>query len=103
MNEELLQAEQQMIEEKDAALEGMSEEEKQAYLEAEAAYDRLMCLALSKQFNANIRTIDGDRHHISVNGQVMGYISFARWMEEQTGRNTDDEEGNHLGFFKPAQ
>ena len=73
-NEEL----QQQIEQ---SLSEMSEEEREATLAADDALDRLMCIKLGQALQATIETIPGDRHHIRVNGEVMGYNEYAEWQE----------------------
>ena len=101
---------QEIQNEIEASLAEMSPEEREATLAADDAMDRLMCIKLSRELDAHIETIPGDRHHIRVNGQVMGYNEYAEWSEaryaelhpeEDSDEDEDDdeEEGTGRGFF----
>lgn len=101
---------QEIQQEIEAALAEMSPEEREATLAVDDAMDRLMCIKLSRELEATIETIPGDRHHIRVNGQVMGYNEYAEWSEaryaelhpeevEDDEDEDDDEEHGHRGFF----
>lgn len=97
---------EQIQQEIEAKLAEMSPEEREATLAADDAMDRLMCIKLSRELQATIETIPGDRHHIKVNGQVMGYNEYAEWQEaryaelhpDEDEESEDGEEGE-LGFF----
>lgn len=98
---------QEIQSEIEAKLAEMSPEEREATLAADEAMDRLMCIKLSRELDAHIETIPGDRHHIKVNGEVMGYNEYAEWSaaryaelhpEEDYDEDDDDEEGG-MGFF----
>ncbi len=99
---------EQIQQEIEAKLAAMSPEEREAALAADDAADRYMCIKLSRELQATIKTIPGDRHHIKVNGQVMGYNEYAEWQEaryaelhpddEDDEEASEDEEGE-LGFF----
>ena len=92
----------------EAKLAEMSPEEREATLAADEAMDRLMCIKLSRELDAHIETIPGDRHHIKVNGEVMGYNEYAEWSaarraelhpaEDYDDEDDEDEEGG-MGFF----
>lgn len=101
---------QEIQQEIEASLAEMSPEEREATLAVDDAMDRLMCIKLSRELDAHIETIPGDRHHIRVNGQVMGYNEYAEWSEaryaelhpeEDSDEDEDDdeEEGTGRGFF----
>ena len=98
---------QEIQSEIEAKLAEMSPEEREATLAADDALDRLMCIRLSRELDARIETIPGDRHHIKVNGEVMGYNEYAEWQaaryaelhpDEEYDEDDDDEEGG-MGFF----
>ena len=96
---------QQIQEEIEATLAGMSEEERAATLAADDAMDRLMCIKMSRELQATIETIPGDRHHIKVNGEVMGYNEYAQYVKaryaELHPEEEEEEEGSSTdkGFF----
>ncbi len=99
---------QEIQSEIEAKLAEMSPEEREATLAADEAMDRLMCIKLSRQLQATIETIPGDRHHIKVNGEVMGYNEYARWQaaryaelypDEEYDEDDDDDEDGGMGFF----
>ena len=98
---------QEIQQEIEAALAEMSPEEREATLAVDDAMDRLMCIKLSRELEATIETIPGDRHHIRVNGQVMGYNEYAEWQEaryaelhpDEVEDEDDEEEQGHRGFF----
>ena len=66
-----------------------------------------MCIKLSRELQATIETIPGDRHHIRVNGVVMGYNEYAEWSEaryaelhpDEVDDDEDEEESSGRGFF----
>ena len=64
-------------------LASMSEEKRQAYLEAEAAHDRLVAIALSEHLGVNIELIPNDPDHVRVGDQVMGYNEFSAYCQER--------------------
>ena len=101
---------QEIQNEIEAKLAEMSPEEREATLAADEAMDRLMCIKLSRELDAHIETIPGDRHHIKVNGEVMGYNEYARWAEARYAElhpyddddddyHEDDDEEDGMGFF----
>lgn len=85
---------QQIQQEIEATLAGMSPEEREATLAADDAMDRLMCIKMSRELQATIETIPGDRHHIKVNGQVMGYNEYAQWSEARYAELHPEEEAD---------
>ena len=97
---------EQIIQEIEAKLAAMTPEEREATIAADEAVSRLECIKLSRELQAQIEMIPGDRHHIKVNGQVMGYNAYAEWQEaryaelhpeeDEDEENEDDED---LGFF----
>lgn len=91
---------QQIQQEIEATLAQMSPEEREATLAADDAMDRLMCIKMSRELQATIETIPGDRHHIKVNGQVMGYNEYAQWSEaryaELHPEEDADEDNNNV-------
>lgn len=101
---------QEIQNEIEASLAEMSPEEREATLAADDAMDRLMCIKLSRELDAHIETIPGDRHHIKVNGEVMGYNEYAEWSAARYAElhpdvEEDDEEDDderELGFFGGA-
>ena len=92
---------EQIQQEIEAKLNELPEEERAAVLAADQAADRAMCLRLSRQTGHTIEVIPNDRHHIKVDGQVMGYVEFGAWMQanmphtesEEAEEDEDDEEG----------
>lgn len=91
------------------ALAAMSPEEREATLAVDDAMDRLMCIKLSRELQARIETIPGDRHHIKVNDEVMGYNEYAEWQanryaelypEEDEEDIEDEENETPRGFFR---
>lgn len=85
---------QQIQQEIEATLAQMSPEEREATLAADDAMDRLMCIKMSRELQATIETIPGDRHHIKVNGQVMGYNEYAQWSEARYAELHPEEEAD---------
>lgn len=90
------------------ALAAMSPEEREATLAVDDAMDRLMCIKLSRELQARIETIPGDRHHIKVNDEVMGYNEYAEWQAnryaelypEEAEEDIENEENETpRGFF----
>lgn len=73
-NQEIQQKREQM-------LAGMSEVKRQAYLEAEAAHDRLMAIQYSEKLGVRVEPVPNDPNHISVDGEIMGYNEFAAYCE----------------------
>lgn len=99
---------EQIKEKIEAELAQMSPEEREAMIAADDAMDRLMCIRLSRELQATIETIPGDRHHIKVNGQVMGYNEYAEWQaaryaelhpEEEMDEDEDEDDEEGIGFF----
>lgn len=97
---------EQIQQEIEAKLNEMSVEEREAFLAAEEAKDKLMCIKLSRKLNANIEVIPNDLHHIKVNGEVMGYNEYAEWQEARQAelnpteeKNEDDEAEDGVEFF----
>ena len=99
---------QEIQSEIEAKLAEMSPEEREATLAADEAMDRLMCIKLSRELDAHIEIIPGDRHHIKVNGEVMGYNEYAEWQaaryaelhpEEDYDEDDDDDDEGGMGFF----
>lgn len=101
---------QQIQDEIEASLAEMSPEEREATLAVDDAMDRLMCIKLSRELQATIETIPGDRHHIKVNGEVMGYNEYAEWSaarhdelhpeeDNEDDDYEDEEESTGRGFF----
>lgn len=90
---------QEIQAEVEAKLAELPEEERAAIIAADEAADRAMCLKLSRETGHQIEMIAGDRHHIRVDGQVMGYVEFGNWMQANMPHNEpeeseeDDEEG----------
>ena len=76
----------------EAKLAELPEEERNAILSADQAQDVAMCLALSRKTGHNIEVIPNDRHHIKVDGQVMGYVEFGAWMQANMVAPDDSEE-----------
>ena len=76
----------------EAKLAELPEEERNAILAADQAQDIAMCLALSRKTGHNIEVIPNDRHHIKVDGQVMGYVEFGAWMQANMVAPDDSEE-----------
>ena len=85
---------QQIQQEIEATLAQMSPEEREATLAADDAMDRLMCIKMSRELQATIETIPGDRHHIKVNGQVMGYNEYAEWQEARYAELHPEEDAD---------
>ena len=84
---------EQIQQEIEAKLNELPEDERAAILAADQAQDIAMCLTLSRQTGHRIEVIPNDRHHIKVDGVVMGYIEFAAWMQENMpAADSDDEE-----------
>lgn len=82
----------------EAKLNELPEDERNAILAADQAQDVAMCLTLSRKTGHNIEVIPNDRHHIRVDGQVMGYVEFGAWMQanmvdEDDTEDEDDEDG----------
>lgn len=102
---------QEIQQEIEAKLAAMSPEEREATLAADEAMDRLKCIKLSRELDAHIEMIPGDRHHIKVNGEVMGYNEYAEWQAARYAElhpqedydddydEDDDEEEDGIGFF----
>ena len=81
---------EEIIRRKDAELESLSPEERESYLARERAYDIKVCANLSRQFNADVRIVEGNRHVISVDGEVLGYNEFDAWYKNKLReRNTN--------------
>lgn len=100
---------QEIQNEIEAKLAEMSPEEREATLAADEAMDRLQCIKLSRELDAHIEMIPGDRHHIKVNGEVMGYNEYAEWQaaryaelhpqEDYDEDDDDEDEEDGIGFF----
>lgn len=71
---------QEMIDAIEAQLAAMSPEERAAVLALDDAMDRLAVIELGKR-GINVELIPGDRHHIKVDGQKMGYAEFNTYMQ----------------------
>ena len=90
---------EQIQQEIEAKLNELPAEEREAILAADQAQDIAMCLALSRKTGHNIEVIPNDRHHIKVDGEVMGYVEFGAWMQanmheaDDTEEDEDEEEG----------
>lgn len=72
-NEEKIQS----VEER---LSRMTPDERLAYIRNEQNSDRMICRDLSEKLQAQIEVIEGDLHHIRVNGDILGYNEFNSWM-----------------------
>ena len=88
---------QQIQDEIEAKLNELPEDERAAILAADQAQDIAMCLTLSRKTGHNIEVIPNDRHHIKVDGQPMGYVEFAQWMEANMPGASDSEEDEDEG------
>lgn len=75
-NEEKIQA----IEDK---LSRMTPDERAAYIRNEQRSDRNICHNLSQELQAQIEIIEGDLHHLRVNGDILGYNEFNSWMRSR--------------------
>lgn len=71
---------QEMIDAIEAQLAAMSPEERAAVLAVDDAMDRLAVIELAKR-GINVELIPGDRHHIKVDGEKMGYAEFNTYMQ----------------------
>ena len=85
---------EQIQEEIEREMTEMSDEEKQALQEADAAMDRYMTAVLSRKFGATVETLPNDRHHIKINGVVMGYNEFAGWLMDKQAELDEAQEEN---------
>lgn len=83
---------QQIQAEVEAKLAELPEEERAAVIAADEAADRAMCLKLSRETGHQIEMIPGDRHHIKVDGEVMGYVEFGNWMQANMPHASEDED-----------
>ena len=70
------------------------EDELEALLAVDDAIDKYMCLKLSRELGIKVETIPGDRHHISVDGTVMGYVEFAEYLQARADAENDAEEND---------
>ena len=83
---------EQIQQEIEAELNRLPAEEREAILAADQASDRAMCLRLSRETGHNIEVIPNDRHHIKVDGEVMGYVEFGEWMRANKPADNDEDE-----------
>lgn len=83
---------EQIQQEIEAKLAELPEEERNAIIAADQAQDIAMCLALSRKTGHNIEVIPNDRHHIKVDGEVMGYVEFGAWMQANMVAEDDTED-----------
>ncbi len=91
---------EQIIAERNAHIDTLTEEDKARYLRSEWEQDVEICTNLSRELEATIEPIQGDIHHIKVNGQILGYNGFAQWkarrqLELQQRKNRPPT----IGFF----
>ena len=92
---------QMMIAAIEAELAAMSPEERAAYEAMDEAADNLMAIQLRKEYGIEVQFIKGDRHHIVVDGQKMGYAEFNNYMQARQildnaiahYENGDDDDG----------
>lgn len=71
---------EQIINEFEEAFAELSPEEQEAALALESATDKFVMLVLKKRYGCEIELIPGDRHHIKIDGEVMGYVEFSAWL-----------------------
>jgi hypothetical protein len=83
---------EQIQQKREEMLAGMSEAKRAAYLEAEAAHDRLMAIEYSEKLGVPVEIIPNDPNHIRVDGRVMGYNEFQAYCEEHLPQEEYDEE-----------
>lgn len=83
---------QEIQQKREEMLAGMSEAKRQAYLEAEAAQDRLMAIEYSEKLGVSVELIPNDPNHIRVDGHVMGYNEFQAYCEEHLPHEEYDED-----------
>lgn len=83
MNEDEILTNEQIEERIDQELSEMSEEEREAMLALDDAADRLAIIKLRQRFGVNVELIPNDRHHIRLDGQVIGYNEFQDWIQER--------------------
>ena len=78
-----MKSDQEIINQANAKLALMSEQDKAAYIKRENDGDKIICAQLSRELQADIQIIEGDIHHLNVNGVVMGYNAFADWKKRR--------------------
>ena len=72
---------QEIAQKREEMLASMSDEKRQAFLEAEAAYDRLKAIEYSEKLGVPVELIPGDPNSIRVDGLIMGYNEFAAYCD----------------------
>ena len=92
-------SDEQIIAQKEAELAKKTEEERRNYYLHEYREDIKVCRQLSKELQATIEPIEGDIHHIRVNGQVLGYNGFAEWKRRRLDQLAKGNVNQKLGFF----
>ena len=91
---------EEIIAEKENQINGLDEEQRKAYYINEYEEDKRICRKLSEQLKARIEPIEGDIHHIKVDGRVLGYTGFAEWKEKRLEQlETGEVPKPQLGFF----
>lgn len=89
---------QEIAQKREEMLASMSDEKRQAFLDAEAAYDRLKAIEYSEKLGVPVEIVPGDPNSIRVDGLVMGYNEFAEYCdrrlphEEECEDDFDDED-----------
>lgn len=91
---------EEIIAEKENQINGLDEEQRKAYYINEYEEDKRICRKLSEQLKARIEPIEGDIHHIKVDGRVLGYTAFAEWKDRRLDQlETGELPKPQLGFF----
>ena len=87
-----MKSNEQIQQEIEAKIAAMTPEEREAMLEMERAADNLAIVQLRQKYGVNIELIPGDRHHIKLDGEVMGYNEFQAWLAAHQPEEEEDED-----------
>lgn len=91
---------EEIIAEKENQINGLDEEQRKTYYTNEYEEDKRICRKLSEQLKARIEPIEGDIHHIKVDGRVLGYNGFEEWKQKRLDQlETGELPKPQLGFF----
>ena len=93
---------EEIIAQKESQINNLEEDQRRAYYQNEYDEDKRICRRLSEELHARIEPIEGDIHHIKVDGQILGYNGFNDWKERRLHELAEgkvNKKVTQLGFF----
>ena len=91
---------EEIIAEKESQINSLDEEQRKAYYINEYEEDKKICQRLSEELKARIEPIEGDIHHLKVDGRILGYNAFDEWKQKRLDQLESGEiPKSQLGFF----